>query len=257
MKNKSIVLWTVAILSPVMVIIWQLLLREVSWYVISAAVLLLSVVPFLFRFEQRKVTARETALLATLIALAVVSRAAFFLVPQVKPVAAVVIVSAACLGAESGYIIGVFTAFISNFIFGQGLWTPYQMFALGMVGLIAGLLFYRKQTSRLPSLRFRFLLSAVGFLLAFAVYGLLVDISTILVTYGNHVTVAGVLSVYAAGIPFSLLFGASTAVFLFLFGETFIRKVNRILVKYALISPSATPSGGIGDYHNDGGTIQK
>lgn len=237
MKNKSILLWAVAILAPVLVIVWQLALHEVSWYVVAAAVMLLSMVPFLLRFERRTLTAREMALTATLIALAVVSRAAFFLVPQVKPVAAVVIVSAACLGAESGYIIGVFTAFISNFIFGQGLWTPYQMFALGTVGLLSGLLFYRKRPDTAHPLRFRLLLSAVGFLLAFAVYGLLVDISTILVTYGNHVTVAGVLSVYAAGIPFSLLFGASTAVFLFLFGETFIRKVNRIIKKYALINP--------------------
>lgn len=235
MRAKSILLWAVAILSPVTVIVWQLLQREVSWYMLSAAVLLLSVVPFLLRFERRQLTAREVALVATLVALAVVSRAAFFLVPQVKPVAAVVIVSAACLGAESGYIIGVLTAFLSNFIFGQGLWTPYQMFALGMVGLLAGLLFYQKQPDRAHSLRFRLLLSAAGFALAFAVYGLLVDISTVLVTYGSHVTVAGILSVYAAGVPFSLLFGLSTAVFLFLFGEAFIRKANRIIVKYALI----------------------
>ena len=237
MHKKSILLWTVAIAAPVLVILWQLLFREISWYVVSAAVLLLSAVPFLLRFERRKTTAREAALLATLIALAVVSRAAFFLVPQVKPVAAVVIVSAACLGAESGYIIGVFTAFISNFIFGQGLWTPYQMFALGTVGLLAGLLFYRKRPSTGRPLAFRLTLSAVGFVLAFAVYGLLVDISTVLVTYGNRVTVQGVLSVYAAGVPFSLLFGASTAVFLFLFGESFIRKVDRIIVKYRLAEP--------------------
>ena len=241
MKNKSVILWAVAVLSPVLVIVWQLLLHEVSWYVMAAAVMLLSMVPFLFRFERRRASAREVALLATLIALAVVSRAAFFLVPQVKPVAAVVIVSAACLGAESGYLIGVFTAFLSNFIFGQGLWTPYQMFALGMVGLIAGLLFYRKKTGNPRSMAYRIMLSAVGFVLAFAVYGLLVDISTILVTYGNHVTAAGILSVYAAGVPFSLIFGASTAVFLFLFGEAFIRKVTRIITKYHLTDLPAEP----------------
>lgn len=242
MKRKALLLGSVAVLSPVLVILWQLLLREVSWYVVSAAVMLLSVVPFLVRFERQRHSAREVALLATLIALAVVSRAAFFLVPQVKPVAAVVIVSAACLGAESGYLVGVFTAFISNFIFGQGLWTPYQMFALGMVGLLAGLLFYRKQRSPAPSFAYRLALSGAGFLLAFAVYGLLVDISTILTAYGNHVTVAGILSVYAAGIPFSLLFGVSTAVFLFLFGEAFIRKVNRIIAKYALTAETPARS---------------
>ena len=45
---------------------------------------------------------------------------------------------------------------------------------------------------------------------------------------------ASVGAVYAAGIPFSAVFGAATAVFLFLFGEAFIKKINRIIVKYGI-----------------------
>ena len=232
--KRAALLWLTVAVTLAAIILWQLLLNEISYYVTAAAMLLLAMLPLFVRFEKKKTSARELALLATLIALATVSRAVFYLVPQVKPVAAVVIASAVCLGAEKGYIIGAFTAFISNFLFGQGPWTPFQMFALGMVGLLAGWIYSHWEPHKrdgkmtLPQL---LALSATGFVLAFAVYGLFVDISTVLMTYGTHITWQGILSVYAAGVPFSLIFGLSTALFLFFFGDAFIRKLNRVLMK--------------------------
>ena len=214
------------ILPLALVILWQLLLSDsVNYYIVSVAFLLLSMLPFFISFEARSVTARELTLMATLIALAVVSRAAFYMIPQVKPIAAVVIASAVCLGAERGYIIGASSAFVSNFIFGQGIHTPFQMAALGLVGFFAGIIFRRLKANR-------FSLAAVGFVLSAVLYGLIVDISTILVMYGEHVTLSGVLSVYAAAIVFDFVFGASTAVFLLLFGEPFIKKITRLNTKY-------------------------
>lgn len=207
---------------------WQFFFADtVNYYIASVSVLVLSMLPFFATFEAKKVTARELTLTATLIALAVISRAAFYLIPQVKPIAAVVIVSAVCLGAERGYIIGAFSAFISNFIFGQGIHTPFQMVALGLVGFLAGLIFKKLRVNK-------YTLAAVGYLLACVLYGLIVDISTILVMYGSHITLAGVISVYVAAVPFNFVFGMSTAVFLFLFGEPFIRKIKRLDEKYAL-----------------------
>lgn len=216
------------VLSLVMTVLWQVLLSDsVNFYIVSAALLVLSMLPFFISFELRSITPREITLTATLIALAVVSRAAFYLIPQVKPIAAVVIASAVCLGAQRGYIIGAFSAFISNFIFGQGIWTPFQMVALGLVGFIAGAAFDKMRANR-------FTLAALGFVLAFAVYGLIVDLSTILVMYGEHITWQGVIGVYATGALFDLVFGVSTAVFLFVFGEPFIRKIQRVDTKYGL-----------------------
>lgn len=217
------------LLSPVLAVVWQLLWADrVNYYIVAVAVLLLSMLPFFISFEVKSVTSREITLTATLIALAVVSRAAFYLIPQVKPIAAVVIAAAVCLGAERGYIIGASSMFVSNFIFGQGIHTPFQMAALGLVGFIAGLLFKRLSANR-------YTLAAVGFLLSAVVYGLIVDMSTILVMYGEHITLAGVLSVYGTGALFSAVFGLSTALFLFLFGEPFIKKIKRLDTKYALI----------------------
>ena len=225
---KKAFLYITVALSLGFIVLWQFLFADsVNYYIVSVVILIASMLPFFVSYEQKKVTARDITLTATLIALAVVSRAAFYLVPQVKPIAAVVIVSAVCLGAHKGYIVGAFSAFVSNFIFGQGMWTPFQMVALGTVGLLAGLIFRWLKVNR-------YTLSIVGFVLATVVYGAIVDMSTVLSAYGNNVTLKGALSIYASGAVFSLVFGGATAVFLFLFGMPFIIKIERISKKYGL-----------------------
>lgn len=225
--KKALMLFTV-LSSLVFVLIWQTLFaKSINYYISSIVVLVLSMLPLFAAFEAKSLTARNLTLTATLIALAVVGRAAFYLIPQVKPIAAIVIASAVCLGSQRGYIIGAFSAFVSNFIFGQGIWTPFQMVALGTVGLLAGLVFQRLKVNR-------YTLSVVGFFLASFVYGIIVDMSTVLSVYGNNITLKGALSVYASGAVFNLVFGVSTAVFLFLFGMPFITKIERISTKYAI-----------------------
>lgn len=225
--KKALMLFTV-LGSLVFVLIWQTLFaKSINYYISSIVVLVLSMLPLFAVFEVKSLTARDLTLTATLIALAVVGRAAFYLIPQVKPIAAIVIASAVCLGSQRGYIIGAFSAFVSNFIFGQGIWTPFQMVALGTVGLLAGLVFQRLKVNR-------YTLSVVGFFLASFVYGIIVDMSTVLSVYGNNITLKGALSVYASGAVFNLVFGVSTAVFLFLFGMPFITKIERISTKYAI-----------------------
>lgn len=225
--KKALMLFTV-LGSLVFVLIWQTLFaKSINYYISSIVVLVLSMLPLFAVFEAKSLTARNLTLTATLIALAVVGRAAFYLIPQVKPIAAIVIASAVCLGSQRGYIIGAFSAFVSNFIFGQGIWTPFQMVALGTVGLLAGLVFQRIKVNR-------YTLSVVGFFLASFVYGIIVDMSTVLSVYGNNITLKGALSVYASGAVFNLVFGVSTAVFLFLFGMPFITKIERISTKYAI-----------------------
>ncbi|MDD7357293.1 MAG: ECF transporter S component, partial [Eubacterium coprostanoligenes] len=190
---KKAFLYITVALSLAFIVLWQFLFADsVNYYIVSVVILIASMLPFFVSYEQKKVTARDITLTATLIALAVVSRAAFYLIPQVKPIAAVVIVSAVCLGAHKGYIVGAFSAFVSNFIFGQGMWTPFQMVALGTVGLLAGLIFRWLKVNR-------YTLSIVGFVLATVVYGAIVDMSTVLSAYGNNVTLKGALSIYASG----------------------------------------------------------
>lgn len=223
---KKLFLLICAVAGFVFIIIWQLFLTDTNYYLVAVVILILSMLPFFVSFEKSRPSARELTLIAGLIAVAVISRAVFYLIPQVKPIGAVVIVCGACLGAKRGYFIGAMSAFLSNFIFGQGIWTPFQMVAMGIVGLAAGLMF-NKKAKRIP-------MAIAGFVLCFAVYGLIVDLSSVLMMTNDY-SMMSVLSIYAAGVPFGLTFGASTAVFLLLFGEAFAKKINRIVIKYGIL----------------------
>jgi uncharacterized membrane protein len=223
---KKVLPYICVILCIVGIALWQIFSGSVSYYLVSVLVLIISMIPFFFSFEHSAPDAREIALISSLIALAVVSRAVFYLVPQVKPIGAVVVVSGACLGAKRGYLVGAFSAFISNFIFGQGVHTPFQMVALGLVGFVSGLVFYKIKANKIN-------LAVVGFILTFAVYGVVVDFCSVLML-STDFAIPSVLAVYAAGVPFSLVFGISTAIFLLFFGEPFIKKIRRIQIKYAI-----------------------
>lgn len=231
-KTKKYIYVALIIFACAFTVVWQMFFsQKTSYYFVAAVILLASTLPFFMGFEKSKPSAREMSLIAILIALAVASRAVFYLIPQFKPIGAVVIACAVCLGAERGYVIGAFSAFVSNFIFGQGIWTPFQMAALGMVGFVAGLIFKKIKPNRVN-------LALVGFLLTFALYGLIVDLSSVL-TMATDYSLASVLAIYAAGVPFSAVFGGATALFLFLFGEDFIKKINRINIKYGIIANKA------------------
>lgn len=227
---KKIVLPITVSACLVVLILWQLLISQTNYYLISVAILVLSMIPFFSSFERKNHSAKEIALVASLIALAVVSRAVFYLIPQVKPIAAVVGVSGICLGAKRGYFVGALSMFVSNFLFGQGIHTPFQMVAMGFVGLAFGLIFNKVKVNRLS-------LAIVGFLSVFVFYGLIVDLSTVLVL-STDMNVNAILSVYLAGMPFNAVFGAVTAVFLFFFGVPFINKIERINTKYGIYSKS-------------------
>ena len=216
----------IAVLCLVTVVIWQLFFTEANYYLVSAVILILSMLPFLSSFERENSSAGELALMAGLIALAVVSRAFFYLTPQVKPIAAVVGISGAALGAKRGYLIGAFSMFISNFIFGQGAWTPFQMVAMGLVGLAFGLIFEKVKPTKIS-------LAVAGFAAVVILYGGIVDLCSVLF-FNPTLEPRGIAAVYAAGAPFNLIFGAVTAVCMLLFGDALTSKISRIKIKYGL-----------------------
>ena len=111
-----------------------------KYYLCSMVLIILSMVPFFFSFEKRKPEAREIVTLAVMCAIAVASRAAFVMLPHFKPLVGIVIITGMAFGAEAGFLTGAVSAFVSNFLFGQGPWTPWQMFAYGIAGFLAGLL---------------------------------------------------------------------------------------------------------------------
>lgn len=199
-----------------------------KYYFISILIILEIMVPYIISFEKSKPNVRELVIISVLCALSVCGRMAFFWLPQFKPVVAMVIIAGVTLGGETGFLVGVITGFVSNFLFGQGAWTPWQMTAFGMVGLVSGLLFSKRGIG-VTKLR----LVIFGLISTVILYGGIVNAEYILVWQENP-TWDMVVATYLAGLPFDLVHGVSTAIFLWFIAEPMIEKVERVKTKYGI-----------------------
>lgn len=103
-------------------------------------ILALIIVTFYVVFERSHPKAGELVIVSQMCALCICVRAIFSFVPYFNPVMALIMLSALALGVRKGFMIGSLTAFGSNFIFGQGPWTLYQMVSWGTAGVIFALL---------------------------------------------------------------------------------------------------------------------
>lgn len=230
--NKRTVCSLVVILLFVPITIWFGIsfMGDRKYVFISVVLLFLAMLPFLLVFEGRKPKAREIMVIAVLTAITVVGRGAFFMLPSVKPVAAMVIITAVTFGAESGFLVGCLSMLVSNFMFGQGPWTPWQMFSYGMIGFVAGILFSKGLIKRN-----RLSLCIYGFLSVLFIFGGIMNPAS-LIMYTSHITWEGILAMYISGFPVDLVQAGSTVVFLFLGARPMIEKLERIKKKYGLIA---------------------
>ncbi len=219
----------ILILIPVTLAGGVYLLDDRKYYIVSLLLVCETMIPFFLSFEKRKPQARELIVIAVLVAIAVVGRAAFFMVPQFKPVVAIVIIAGACFGSEVGFLVGAMTGFVSNFFFGQGPWTPWQMFAFGIIGFFAGLIFYHGFLKAS-----KWSLCIFGGVSAFFIYGGIVDIWTILITTPTPNFATAVL-VYGSAFWFNLIHGVATIFFLYLLSKPMMEKLERIKIKYGFL----------------------
>ncbi len=200
-----------------------------KYYLISLLIILETMIPFIMVFEGRKPKARELVTISALCAIAVAGRAAFFMIPQFKPVIALIIIAGICLGSETGFLIGSMTGFVSNFFFGQGPWTPWQMFAFGIIGFLSGILFKKGFLSRN-----RISLCIFGFIATLVFYGGLMNASYVIQAQINP-TFEMFAAAYISGMPFDLIHAFSTAVFLWFISHTMIEKIERVIIKYGIL----------------------
>lgn len=200
-----------------------------SHYLTSTLVIIFILIPFFLAFEGRKVQARELVMIAVLCALAVASRAAFAWLPHFKPIFGVIIISGIAFGPQAGFLVGAVSAFASNFLFGQGPWTPWQMLAYGAAGLIAGLCYFRK--NKLP--KDPLSLGLFGFVVVLLAVCPLLDTSTVLTSL-TVFTPASVIAVYTTAILTNLIQATCTMVTLLILSKPLLVKLERIITKYGL-----------------------
>ena len=229
LKRTKIATLLILFLIPLTIFIGIYYLGDKKYYFISLLIILETMIPFGFAFENRKPKARELVIISALCAIGVAGRTAFFMLPQFKPVAAIVIISGVAFGGETGFLVGAITAFVSNFFFGQGPWTPWQMFSFGIIGFLAGIMFQKGILRKTKTD-----MCVFGFLATFVIYGGIMNPASVIMWQSN-ININMVLSSYVMGMPFDFIHAVSTVFFLFLAAEPMLEKLERIKIKYGLI----------------------
>ena len=226
---KKIAVWVILLLIiPLTVFLGIVVFGAKRYAFVTAAVAVMSVLPFFIVFEKNQRNQKDPlrlSVIAVITALSVVSRIAFSFVPSFKPVSAVVIIAGMFLGGEAGFMCGSLTALISNFYFGQGAFTPFQMLAWGLIGFFAGV-FGRGLRKYVPILLIYGAISGIAFSLMLDVW------STI--WFDGYFNLQRYLVQITAALPMTLSYAVSNVIFLLVLAAPFGRKLERIKVKYGL-----------------------
>ncbi|MCH5198966.1 MAG: ECF transporter S component [Oscillospiraceae bacterium] len=193
------------------------------WFI--AAVSALSVIAFIISFEKKEHSATYLLLIAALTALSVMGRLLFAAIPAFKPVSAMVVITAIYFGPEAGFLTGALSALISNFYFGQGPWTVFQMAAWGFIGFFAGLIRGKLKNSRL--------MLALAGAVSGVMYSLLMDVWSAVFADGT-VLWSRYIALVVSSAPFTAIYAVSTAVFLLLLQKPIGRILQRLKDKYGL-----------------------
>lgn len=189
--------------------------------IISLAIAVFSLLLFAAGFERKSTGTRRLVIVSVMTALCFAGR----FIPLLKPVTALTVITALYLGGEAGFLVGSLSALLSNFYFGQGPWTAFQMLAWGLIGLAAGILADPLKKSRI-------LLIIYGIATGI-VYSLIMDIWSVLL-YADRFDLRLYLGTVVTALPFMISYIISDVLFLALLAEPFGEKLDRIRIKYGV-----------------------
>jgi energy-coupling factor transport system substrate-specific component len=207
----------------------------VSWEIASFSILAIVLVAGFAWYERTHPSSKVLALVATLAALAALGRVAFAPLPNIKPTTDIVLLSGFVLGGPPGFAIGAIGALASNLVFGQGPWTPWQMGAWGMVGVLGAILGHvsRRRLGRLPL--------ALACALAGLLFGLVMDFSSWVMFTGSQ-TLDQWLFISGTSLPFNLAHAAGNFAFCMAFGPALVRVLQRYRARLEVRWASLTPN---------------
>ena len=199
-----------------------------GYYITGTLIILELMVPFFMAFEGRKPQARQLVTIAVMCAIAIVARVAIP-IPNFKAIFAIIMLSGIAFGPESGFMVGAVSALASNFFYGQGAYTPWQMMAYGAGGMLAGLVFCKTKLPRKP-----LVLAVFGFLTTLLWIGPLLDSSHIFLML-TQVNTASVMAVFVSGFWVNLSQACCSFLTMLLFGRPLLEKLDRVKLKYGFV----------------------
>jgi len=196
----------------------------VTWEVASFLVIGMVILAGFVWYERSRPPAQVVALVAALAALAIAGRIAFAAFPNVKPTTDIVIFAGYALGGAPGFAVGALAALVSNFWFGQGPWTPWQMAGWGLCGVLGALLALgTRNAGRLA------LAATCGF--AGILYGALLNFS-LMATYGGDLSWRHFLVLEGRAIPFEIAHVLGNVVLALVAGPAMVRMLVRFRQRF-------------------------
>ncbi len=228
-KKNVITILVIFVLMPItLVASWYFGNRK--YYLSSVLIMIYAMIPFFAGFERRKPEARDLVTLAVMSAIAAASRVAFIALPHFKPLVGITMISGMAFGPQAGFLTGAISGLVSNFIFGQGPWTPWQMFAYGMAGFISAWFF----RLNIFDLNHKFRTAVISFLVVLGIIGPILDTCAVF-TMAGEIDMKIVPAIYMSGIPVNIVHGTATALTLFFLGKPMMEKLDRIKIKYGMM----------------------
>lgn len=220
------------IIIPLVILLDAFLFKGKRFMAASVVAAVLSCIPFFIVFEKRKYTARELAAIAVMSAISIAGRVIFAPIPGFKPVAAIVIITGVCFGAEAGFITGGISALASNIFFGQGPWTPFQMFSWGIIGFFAGVIFNGKKVQNKGISYLTIILYGI---LSGPLFSLLMDVYTTISVSGTFI-LKEYLALCLTALSVTIEYAVSNALFLGVLIAPLTVATDRLKIKYGLFS---------------------
>ena len=209
------------VIIPTITVVGALAFDAKKHIIIALAAAVMALLLFAAGFAKKSTGTRRMVIVAAMTALCFAGR----FIPFLKPIAALTIITALYLGGEAGFLVGAMSAVLSNFYFGQGPWTAFQMLAWGLIGLFAGIFSEKLLKSRI-------LLLIYGALTGIA-YSFIMDIWTVL-WYNQGFDIRLYLAALVSAIPYTASYAVSNVLFLYLLAKPFGEKLQRIKVKYGV-----------------------
>lgn len=227
MKKSHIAMLLIFLLVIPATLFFGLHLKGRAYYITSTLVIIEILIPFLLAFEDRKPQARELVVIAVLSALAVAARVVIP-IPNFKAIFAIIMLSGIAFGPESGFLVGAVSAFASNFFYGQGAYTPWQMFAYGAGGMLAGFLFAKGRLPQKP-----LVMAIFGFAATLFFVGPLLDTCSVFLML-PVINFQTAWPLYLSGFPVNLSQGVCTFLTMLLFGRPLLEKLDRVKLQYGM-----------------------
>lgn len=216
----------ILILIALIALVGVILFNDERYNLIIILLVTLSCLPFYFKYEHNKPKTREVIILTIMIALTVISRIVFMITPSFKPVTVMVIICGIVFGRASGFMCGSLSALISDFVFGIGPWTPFQMLIWGIIGYVAGV--FSKQLYKDKYLLYGYsIICGIG-------YSLVMDLWSVL-AIENSFNFTRYLAIVLTSLPVMLVYIVSNIVFMFLLSKIMFQILKRVKVKYGIM----------------------